>query len=177
MTLWRRVALLACVLSLLTAIIAPVRADDGAEKRDDETVAASATAGDDEIPEHSALENVRFFKEVRAKGFSTVHHTLARLSRNGDFVLLVETDAERNPISDTLLVWVQHHGPEQPMAEQAAQADLIIACYPELASEAVQARHVLPEARGRVWTYFIKGRHLIVSDRRHPMLDFALKSL
>ena len=136
-----------------------------------------ASLEEDEILEEAPLENVRYFKEVYAEGFSTVHRTLARLSRNGDFVLLIETDAKRKPISDTLTVWVQHHDAKRAMNPQAERADLIIACYPELASEAVRARHVLPSARGKVWTYFIKGRYLIVADRRYPVLDFALKKL
>ena len=142
-----------------------------------EATVLGASLGEDELLEEAPLENVRYFKEVYAKGFSTVHRTLARLGRNGDFVLLIETDAKREPISDTMMVWVQHHDASRAMDPQAQDADLIIACYPELASEAARARHVLPTARGKVWTYFIKGRYLIVSDRRYPVLDFALKSL
>ena len=142
-----------------------------------EATAMEASLEEDNILEEASLENVRYFKEVYAKGFSTVHRTLARLGRNGDFVLLIETDAKRKPISDTMMVWVQHHDASRAMSPRAQDADLIIACYPELASEATRARHVLPTARGKVWTYFIKGRYLIVSDRRYPVLDFALKNL
>ena len=179
MTLKKHIGWLSCTLLLAgSALSAGTVAEPGTAASPDVVASASAAGADgEEIMEHMPMENVRFFKEVPAVGYSTVHHTLARLGRNGDFVLLVETDARRKPISDTLLVWVQHHGPKRAMAEQATEADLIIACYPELASSEVQALHVLPEARGKVWTYFIKGRHLIVSDRRYPVLDFALKNL
>ena len=184
MALRERIGWLACtlLLVLLTGVSLSPGTSTKAEDAAGSDVAVEAaferpTSGEDEIAEDALLENVRFFKEIPAEGFSTVHHTLARLGRNGDFVLLVETDARRKPISDTLVVWVQHHGPNRRMAEEATEADLIIACYPELASSAVQARHVLPEARGKVWTYFIRGRYLIVSDRRYPVLDFTLRNL
>lgn len=184
MTLRKRIGWLACVLLVVLLAGASLALGTSAEPGDaaSRSVVVDAASegpisGEDEIVENMPLENVRFFKEVPAAGFSTVHHALARLGRNGDFVLLIETDARRKPISDTLLVWVQHHGPNRSMAERATEADLIIACYPELASETVRASHVLPEARGKVWTYFIRGRYLIVSDRRYPVLDFALRNL
>ena len=165
------------LLSFVVLLGAALGTDENAKDAPRTEALLAGLKNDEEILEEAPLENVRFFKEVYAKEFSTVHRTLARLGRNGDFVLLIETDARRNPISDTMLVWVQHHDAQRAMNPRAQEADLIIACYPELASQATRARHVLPTARGKVWTYFIKGRYLIVSDRRYPMLDFALKSL
>jgi hypothetical protein len=127
--------------------------------------------------EEATLYDTRFFQEVQDSNYPGAYHALSRLTYNGDFVLLVETDAERTPISDTLLVWIQHHGPEQPLAKQAQWADLIIACYPELLSDTRRARHVLPEAQGKVWLYFVEGRRLIVTDQRQLALDFALSDL
>ncbi|HMB89264.1 MAG TPA: hypothetical protein VKP65_00365 [Rhodothermales bacterium] len=130
------------------------------------------------LPEEEApLENTRFFQEVQDAGYPGAYHALSRLTYNGNFVLLVETDADHIPISDTLLVWVQHHGPDQPLAKQAKWADLIISCYPELLSDARRTRHVLPLAQGKVWLYFAGDRRLIVSDKRQPALDFALGDL
>lgn len=127
--------------------------------------------------EEAPLESTRFFQEVQDASYPGAYHALSRLTYNGNFVLLVETDADHTPISDTLLVWVQHHGPDQPLARQAQWADLIISCYPELLSDARRTRHVLPQAEGKVWLYFAEGRRLIVSDQRHPALDFALGDL
>jgi hypothetical protein len=116
----------------------------------------------------------RYFQEVHDATYPGAYQALSRLSYNGDFILLVETDAARRPISDTLLVWIQHHGPDQPLAKQARWADLIISCYPEQLPDAVRSHHALPEAHGKVWLYFVEDRHLIVSDQRQPALDFAL---
>jgi hypothetical protein len=127
--------------------------------------------------EEAALQRVRFFKDVQGTGFPGPHHILSRLTYNGDYVLLVETDAERRPISDTLLVWVQHHGPARPLSKQADWADLIISCYPELLTETTRQRHVLADASGKIWLYFVDDDYLIVADRRQPALDFALKRL
>jgi hypothetical protein len=129
------------------------------------------------LAEEAPVANMRFFREVHDKKFPGTYHALSRLGYNGDFVLLVETDAARNPISDTLLVWVQHHAADKPLAKQAAWADLIVACYPELMLDEDRQRHVLPGARGKIWLYFIKDRYLIITDQRHAPLDFALKDL
>ena len=127
------------------------------------------------LSEVAKISQIRYFQEVQEARFPGAYHTLARLTYNGDYILLVETDAARRPISDTLLVWIQHHGPDQPLAKQAQWADLIISCYPDLLTDAVRSQHVLPEAHGKIWLYFVDERHLIVSDQRHPALDFALK--
>jgi hypothetical protein len=124
--------------------------------------------------EIAETRQTRYFQEVQEANYPGAYQALSRLSYNGDFILLVETDAARTPISDTLLVWIQHHGPDQSPAKQAKWADLIISCYPELLPENVRSRHVLPEAHGKVWLYFVEDRHLIVSDQRQPALDFAL---
>lgn len=120
---------------------------------------------------------VRYFQEVHEPSFPGAYHALSRLGYNGDYILLVETDAARTPISDTLLVWIQHHGPDQPLARQAEWADLIISCYPDLLVSAIRERHVLPDALGKIWLYFIEERYLIIADQRHPTLDFALKEI
>jgi hypothetical protein len=117
----------------------------------------------------------RYYQEVHDPHYPGAYQALSRLSYNGDFILLVETDAARTPSSDTLLVWIQHHGPDQPLAKQAEWADLIISCYPELLTDALRGRHALPEAHGKVWLYFVEDRYLVISDQRHPALDFALK--
>ena len=115
--------------------------------------------------------DLRFFMEVQKPGFPGTYHTLARFGYNGDFVLMVETDAERRPISDTLLVWVQHHDAEHPLADQSRWADLIIACHPDLLPQAALERHVLPEGEGKVWIYFLEQRFLAVAGERHPALE------
>ena len=130
---------------------------------------------DADASEISETAHIRFFQEVHAEPFPGAYHTLARLTYNGDYILLVETDAARRPISDTLLTWIQHHEADRPLAKQADWADLIISCYPDLLTGAARSRHVLPEAEGKIWLYFVDERHLIVSDQRHPALDFALK--
>ena len=127
--------------------------------------------------EMAEASQMRYFREVHEASFPGAYHALSRLSYNGDYILLVETDASRTPISDTLLVWIQHHSAEQPLAPQAQWADLIISCYPDLLTGAVRSRHVLPDAQGKIWLYFIEQRYLIISDQRHPALDFALKEL
>jgi len=116
----------------------------------------------------------RYFQEAHDAKYPGAYQALSRLGYNGDYILLIETDAARTPISDTLLVWIQHHGPGQPLAKQARWADLIISCYPELLPDGIRRRHALPKAHGKVWLYFVEDRHLIISDQRQPALDFAL---
>lgn len=118
----------------------------------------------------------RYFLEVQDANYPGAYQALSRLSYNGDFILLVETDAARNPISDTLLVWIQHHGPDQPLAKQSKWAELIVSCYPELLPDGLRSHHALPEAQGKVWLYFVENRYLVISDKRQPALDFALKT-
>ena len=151
---------------LVLGIVLPARAQ----------VAVNLTA--DAAPaEVAETSQVRYFQEVHEPSFPGAYHALSRLSYNGDYILLVETDAARTPISDTLLVWIQHHGPDQPLAQQAQWADLIISCYPDLLTGVARDRHVLPEALGKIWLYFIEERYLIIADQRHPALDFALKEM
>jgi len=68
---------------------------------------------------------------------------------------------------DTLQVWVQHFKPNGILSERAADADIIITCYPEYVPIEIRGNHVFPFSSGLVFVMQYRS-FLLVEDR----LDF-----
>lgn len=86
---------------------------------------------------------------------------------------LVEIDEGGQP-GDTLNAWVQHYNGRRALAQEAASADLIVACYREEMPNSEQSLHVLPESTGDIFVYMMQGGVLIISDEKISFYEVLL---
>ena len=117
----------------------------------------------------------RYFLEVDRPGsvFAVLYG--AGASDGGAFVRLLEIDAQRRSLGDTLTAWVQHFARDAEMAPEARSADLVIACHREAQPRYARERHVLPESAGRIYVYMMRGGILVVSDERIPYYEVLVE--
>ena len=120
----------------------------------------------------SSETSQRYFIEVDRPG--AVYSVLQNVRSSSAQVRLLEIGTSGNPLGDTLDVWVQHFNGQGSFPRAAAQADLIIACYRERQPAFARERHVLPDSRGPIYVYMMRGGVLIVSDALISFYDVLL---
>ena len=116
----------------------------------------------------------RYFKEIDRPG--SVYSLLKNPKQGGAFLRLQEIDEAGRPWGDTLITWVQHYSGRKRLSPEARKADLILACHRDKQPEYAQRKHILPESRGEIYVYMMRGGLLVVSDRKISFYEVLLAS-
>ena len=116
----------------------------------------------------------RYFIEVDRPG--SVYSILSNPQIGGAYVKLQEIDVFHQAIGDTVSAWVEHFNGRNSISSEAYSSDLLIACHRELLPTSIQQIHVLPESRGEVYVYMMRGGVLVVSNNTIPYYDVLLIS-
>jgi len=117
--------------------------------------------------------NREFVIDGGKKELPALHNKDGNLMLNVREVVKHEDGSEKfGPIQK---LFVQKRGFSEPLHPEASKADLIVSSHPENLSAADKAKHVFPEAEGKVWLTTGKDNKLLLSAGDNPVSQWRKK--